>query len=1128
MTDSPRHSWRRELHAALIAVGLLTSVGAARLAVAQQPEPIRFARYPHVANDGTIAFGYQDDIWVAAPDGSNPRRLTVNAARDFSPRFSPDAKWIAFTSNRAGNNDVFVIPATGGEPRQLTYYSGDDQALYWAPDGKSLIISSNRGPHAFGAPLYLLPLDGSPPAPMPMGFARAGMIKQDATMVAFNRNLPSTWRKEYRGNASANIAVEDLRTGEIAEITDTNLQEFRSHVNEVFPMWGADGMIYFSSERDGTFNLWRVAPKGGAPQQVTHHKEGGVFFPAISPDGKRIIYQNDFDLWQVDVPSGTPRKITMAMAFDPKEHDIDVVTSESRADGFSVSPSGDYLAVDFHGEIIIVPTETGIGERSQVTSSPWREREEAYSPDARKIAYVSDETGEQEVWVFEIATSARRRLTKQASEKSDLVWAPGAQKLAYTADNRIFEVDISGGEPRELAHNEAGGFDIQQYSADGNWLVYSRRDNDQNADVYLYDIRAKKEYNATRNPVNETSAALTPDGKTLVFTSTRDGAVNQLFAVPLARLTEDPNDPLVRERVRRTSGRGAQRADSSTTEAAAALRVDADGIEKRAVQLTRGAIGVQSFFLARDGRTIYYATGPTGGFGGGGAPPAASDDANNGLYAVSLDGRERRRIAAGSFPGLQPTADRRAIFFRVVPRLPNEPDAPAGPPAAQGFEIHRFTLPASAASGTAAGAASAGGGAAAPANAVGTGAQRGERVNFSLPVRVDRRAEWKQLFDESWRVMKYRFYDPKMHGKDWAAIKAKYEPLLRSVGTNEDVYDIANEMIGELNSSHTGVSGPPTRTMSRVYTTHFLGFELEPANGKYKVSHVYRDGPADKEWIDVKVGDYVLAIDGQEIKAGDNYWKILSTTINDYIPVKVAKTASGENAKTYRIASTTNLGDIKYEEWVEDNRDVVEKETGGQIAYVHVRAMNPPSLQRFRNEIDRFWNKKGIIVDIRNNGGGNIDQELLDILERQPYQFWNNRNGARTWGRRPRQAIAGPKVMMINYRSVSDAEVTPAGFRQLGLGRIVGNPTSAQVIATGSYPLINGGAIRTPGSLVITYDPTKPNNYGVNLENFGVPPDVWVKNSPMDEAKGIDRELKTAIEEALKMLKESRGRVADK
>jgi tricorn protease len=285
------------------------------------------------------------------------------------------------------------------------------------------------------------------------------------------------------------------------------------------------------------------------------------------------------------------------------------------------------------------------------------------------------------------------------------------------------------------------------------------------------------------------------------------------------------------------------------------------------------------------------------------------------------------------------------------------------------------------------------------------------------------------------------------------------------------------------------------------------------------VSHIYRDGPADKDWLDIKAGDYVLAIDGQDVKAGDDYWKILSNTENEYIPVKLAKTADGANAKAYRIATVGNLTNIKYEEWVLNNRDSVDKATNGEIAYVHIRAMDQPSLDRFTHEIDRFWQKKGIIVDIRNNGGGNIDQELLDILERQPYQFWNQRNGSRTWGRRPRQAIVGPKVMMINYRSVSDAEVTPAGFRQLGLGRLVGNPTSAQVIATGSYALINGGTIRTPGSLVVSWDPTKPNNYGFDLENFGVPPDVWVKNTPADDAKAIDKELKVAIEEALRMLK---------
>ncbi|MBC7894370.1 MAG: hypothetical protein H7066_03100, partial [Cytophagaceae bacterium] len=501
-----------------------------------------------------------------------------------------------------------------------------------------------------------------------------------------------------------------------------------------------------------------------------------------------------------------------------------------------------------------------------------------------------------------------------------------------------------------------------------------------------------------------------------------------------------------------------------------------------------------AFFISRDGRTVYFSQGAGGGFGGGGAAPVAADNPDAGLYAVNLDGRERRRIAQGVFTGMVPSVDRRTVFFRNTPRSGNDDATPV-----PGFEVHKLVI-------------------ATP--------QRAERVNFTFPVRVDRRAEWNQVFEESWRVMKYRFYDEKMHGYDWAAIRTRYRPLLKYVGTNEDLYDLTNEMIGELNASHTGVSGPPTRAMPAVYRTRYPGFELEPANGKYRVSHIYKDGPADKEWIDLAVGDYVLAMDGQELKAGDNYWKVLSATLNEYLPVRYAKAPAGENAKTVRIATVTSLTDIKYEEWVARNRDEVQKATNGDIAYVHIRSMNAPSLARFRNEIDQYSNAKGIIVDIRYNGGGNIDQELIDILERRPYQFWNNRNGSRTWGRRPRQAIAGPKVMLVNHRSGSDSEVTPMAFRQLGLGRIVGNPTAAAVIATGSYPLINGGAIRTPGSLVVTYDPTKPNNYGVNLENLGVPPDVWVENSPMDEVKKIDRELRTAIEEAMKMLRATAPRVS--
>jgi tricorn protease len=1110
------------LAAASLALGLVAShptvVGAQ-----PAPEPIRFARYAHVANDGRIAFTYHDDIWVADADGGNPRRLTAHVARDMMPRFSPDGRWIAFTSNRYGNNDVFVMPVAGGEPRQLTWHSGDDQALYWTPDGREVVFSTNRGQGAWGSPLYRVALDGSIPRPMGMDIGRAGMIRQDATMVAFNRALPSYWRKGYRGNANADIAVQDLETGEVRELTDTDLQQFRTFVHDVHPMWGADGKIYYASERDGIFNLWRIAPTGGPAEQVTRHRDDGVQFPAISPDGRRIVYENDFRLWTLDVPDGQPREVPIRIALDPKETDVELIPVANRADGFTVSPNGDYLAVDARGEIMIVPTEAGIGERTAVTRSPWRERYQVWSPDGRRIAYVSDESGEEEVWVFEVASGQRRKLTTHESVKGELTWSPDGRTIAYTGANRLFEVDVTGGAPRELGHHPAGGFAQLAYGPDGTVLVYTKRDDDQNADVFVYDKRTRREVNVTRNPFQDGNGQLAPDGRHVVFTSTRDAGVPQLFAVSLARLAEDPDDPLVKERQRRAAGRterpdsaeggtasragqgagqagqGGARGAAGGGAAAAApepLRVDEAGIERRAIQLTRGPVGVSAFFLSRDGRTITFTAGG-GGLGGGQAAPADSDSPNVGLFQVGIDGANRRRLAGGSYPGMTPTVDRRTIFFR---RAAGGGGGEGDEGAAAGSEIHKLVL-------------------ASP--------QRSERVAFSFPIRVDLRAERAQLFAEAWRVMKYRFYDERMHGRDWNAIRARYEPLLRWVGTNEDLYDLANEMIGELNASHTGVNGPPSRSMPRVYTTRFLGVELEEdRSGRYRISHVYRDGPADKEWLGLAVGDYVLAIDGQELEAGDNYWKILSTTLNEYIPVRVAKSGSGEGARTVRIRSVTSLADVKYDEWVAQRREIVERETNGEIAYVHIRAMNQPSLAKFRNEIDQFSNRKGIIVDIRYNGGGNIDQELIDILEREPYQFWNQRTGARTWGRRPRQAIPGPKVMLINQRSGSDSEVTPMGFRQLGLGRIVGHPTAAAVIATGSYTLINGGTIRTPGSLVVTYDPTKPNNYGINLENYGVPPDVWVKNSPMDELRKDDKELKAAIAEVLRMLKEYKpGRI---
>jgi len=1017
-------------------------------------ETIKFARYPN-SSHGMVAFSYHGDIWVAGIDGSNPRRVTDHVAMDTFPRFSPDGKWIAFNSNRVGNDDVWIIPVSGGEARQLTFHTTSDNVQYWTPDGKGVIIATTRGANPWGAPLYIVPLDGSIPYPLGMDSGTAGMISQDGLKVAFNRDRMTYWRKHYKGNNQNDIFLQDLKTKEIRQLTDQNIQEFRTHVQDAYPMWGADGMIYFASERDGFFNIWKISPKGGNPVQVTSHRKDGVQFPSISPDGSIITYENEFDLWKLNVPNGKPERITVSMDFDNKRNMVEYLSADSKADGFEPSPSGDYVAVDFHGEIFIVPSTQGVGELQQVTSSGWRERYQSWSPDGAYIAFVSDESLEEEHWLFEVASGSRRKVTDHASAKSSVAWAPDSRQFAYVAANSLFVYDLGAQQNTQRASNAAGGYNLREFSKDGKWLVFTRSDDDQNSEVFLFDIGARKEYNITQNPFRDSGGALTPDGKKLIFTSNREGGMVQLFVVSLKKQTENPDDPLVRERLKK------EREEKKKADESTAIAVDLQGIEERATQLTRGTNPVDAYFLSADGSTIYF---------------TSRDDKGEGLFSIGIDGKDQKKVAEGSFPGLTPTADRKMVFFM------------------QQNGIFKMTLP----------------------------NKDKEQVKYNFSVKVDKRAEWEQIFEEAWRVMKYRFYDEKMHGYDWAAIKQTYRPLLKYVVESQDVYDLANEMIGELNASHTGVSGPSGIDVPSTYTTRLLGFEMEPDQGSYKVTHIYRKGPADKEWIDLKVGEFVVAIDGRKIKAGDNYWKILNEKINDFATVTVSSTPGGTGVtRDIRIETVSSMRDIQYEEWVAMRREFVDRESGGRIAYAHIRSMNQQSLTRFQNEIEQFWNKEGLIVDIRYNGGGNIDEQLLDILERRPYAFVNSRSGARTWGRRYRQIVPGPKVMLTNHRSFSDAEMTPAGFRVLGLGSLVGTPTGAGVIWTGSYRLINGGSIRTPGSLAVTYDPTKPNRYGINLENYGVAPDVVVENTPEDQLKGYDRELKTAVDEVRRLLKES-------
>ena len=1064
---------------------LVLAAAAWLLTISAGADPVKFARYPHISNDGKIAFSYHGDLWITDREGAAPRRLTAHIARDTFPRFSPDGLWIAFDSDRMGNQDVWLVPVEGGEPKRLTRHSTGDHTLYWTPDGKGVVIATNRGAHPWGSPLYIAPVDGSLPMPLPMDRAAAGMIRQDGGMVAFNRLGFKYWRKHYRGNNNTDIWVQDLDSKGIRQLTDLDLKDFRNHRQDALPMWGADGMIYFVSERSGVFNIWKIAHNWGDPVQVTRHARDGVQFPAISPDGKTIVYENEFELWRLDLPDGEPRRLALNFAFDPKENRIEYLSCEGLADDFSPAPDGERVAVEYHGEIFIVPVDPETGEKARVTESAWRDRVEAWSPDGKQLAYITDESLEEEIWLFDVKEGVRRKLTDQRSLKRNLLWSPDGRKLLFTADNRIFLTDAATGETVELAYNEEGGFSVTSFSEDGRWLCYSRSDADLNSDVYLFRIEDRKEFNVTDHPARDSGGYLSPDGGTVVFRSDRDDGY-RLFTVSLLPLTEDPEDPRVKAREKKGKDDKKKRDDKdpgekekkpgekgagekkdaedgkddkagNKDEKPLEVKVDPAGIDRRARPLTSGD-SVGSYFPSKDGKTIYFTR-------------------SRALYSIPLKGGKESKVTDGSFRRLRRTPDAKYIFFN------------------DGDKLYRLSL----------------------------SRKKKEAIPFAFKVKVDIRAQWEQVFEEAWRVMKYRFYDEKMHGFDWDSIKARYKPTLAYVGENRDLYDLLNEMIGELNASHTGVSGPDTRSMERLYSTKHLGFELEPAGEHYRVTHVYRDGPADHEWLKIEPGDVVLALDGEPLRVPENYFARLDYLLNDYVTLKMARRledGSLGKPRECRIKPVSSLSDIKYEEWVHRNREYVDRVSGGKVGYVHIRSMSRGPLRRFEKEISRYWNKNGMIIDIRYNGGGNIDQELIDILERRPYEYWNYRMGGRAAGRRPHQAIAGPKVMLINWRSASDSEVTPQGFRDLGLGRIVGNPTYGAVIATGSHRLLNGASIRTPGSLVTTYDPTKPHNYGINLENFGVAPDVWVENRPEDELSGFDRELDAAVKEALRMLAE--------
>ncbi len=1120
-----------------LAFTVLLALAAAPLDVAPVGAvPVKLARHPDY-NAGKITFSYLGDIWTANEDGTATHRVTDNVAREVYPRFSPDGKSIAFASNRYGNYDVFVIPAAGGAPKRLTFHTGNDEVVGWSRDGKNVVFRAARGDGAFPnvAVLYEVPVTGGLEKPLPLDWGYWGSYSPDGKQLAFNRH-PATWsRQHYRGSYAADLWIANLGNNTYTKLLGDE------QYNRYWPMWGSDNHIYFVGDplpndksvkpgspdvRKSVNNIYKVPVSGGgAPAQVTKHTDGNLFWPSMSADGKTIVYEEGFGIWKLDVASGRTNEIKLDITTDEKDNEREIETITNEVDNFDISPSGRRAVISARGQILTIATDRGDITRIVPDAMASRSDTPKWSPDGKTIAFVSDRSGRDEVWISDPEGKTPKKITELDNEKGALVWAPDSSRLLYTAaDKKLYSYTVADGKTATLATSERGRINTPAVSPDSKWVSFTRQDATLRSHAYIIPIAGGEERRLSddKTTYSETNAVWTGDGRYIVFTSAEgfsngiatQGGINTTMELWATSLRDQDRDPMDRDIDNEAEGLAAEAAARQTGRGGGAggaqaappvVQIDWNGLARRARRLTVPATAIGGLTPAPDGHTIALTLG--GGGGGRGAAPAGPDP-NAGTYIINVESGQLTRVppapqqaggggrgrggagGGGGFGGggMVFSRDGRTLYFR------------------SGSGLYAAAVPQQAAGG---GGAAAGGGrggrgaGAAPAADAPQTNQTARQVSYSANIEVDNKALRQQVFNEGWRIMKNRFYDAKMHGADWNGAWETYGALLDHVMDREELQTVMMMMIGQLNASHTGVSGGGSGN-ERAQQTRYPGFNLVPdASGFYKVGHVFHEGPADRDFLKIKEGHYVVSVDGHDLKSGDNYWQFFTLAPGTKFHFMINDKPAKEGAWEVSITPTGSMADLMYEKWVSDRKAMVEKLSNGEIGYLHIRAMDAPSLRRFQLDLAANRTKKAMVIDQRFNGGGGIDQELLGILAGRKYQYTVNRDAG---FQQPRpQNFYGPMVVMQNERSASDAEMFPAGFKALGLGKVIGVPTMGAVIGTGSYTLLDGSAIRTPGSGVWTVT-------GENMENYGVPPDVYIDNTPADFVKGRDAQIEKAVE----------------
>lgn len=1048
-------------------------------------------RFPAIHGD-QLVFSYAGNLYTVSTQGGIARRLTSHDGYEMFARFSPDGRQIAFTGQYDGNTEVFLIPAQGGVPRRLTWTATLDRdevsdrmgpntiVMGWTPDGQQILFRSRmREFNDFKGQLYLAPVNGGMPEQLPLPRGGFSSFSPDGNRLAYNRIFREfrTW-KRYRGGMADDIWIYDRKSKETRNLTD-------HPASDIFPMWSGD-KIYFLSDRDENkrMNLYVCTPEGGETRQLTFFNDYDIKFPSLGTDA--IVFEKGGAIYRFDLTAGTAAAIPITVAEDFAASRSGLLDVSQSIANFEISPDGQRALFGARGDLFTTPAK--YGEIRNLTATPGiHERSSSWSPDGRWIAAISDRSGEDEIWLFsQEGKTAPRQITRNGDVyKYRPHWSPDSRKLLWADKKlRLQYVDIDSREITLVDSARVFEFNDYAWSPNNKWIVYTRSEEEMMPRLYLYSVATK-----TTTPISDgwfdcANPVFSSDDRYLFFVSDRDfnplysqtewnhiyRDMSRIYMMTLARDTKSPFEPKsdevqIGESAPAAAGNktGKKEEKKENSFAITTSRIDVEGLAQRIIGLPVKPANYSHLTSVAD--KLYYTR-------------RGSRDEKPLLLLYDL--KELKETELGQIDGYEISANQKKMLVKQGPAY-----AIIDLPTAK-IEIK-------------------------------------DKLNLDgMEVNLDRKAEWQQIFTESWRQMRDFFYAPNMHGVDWLTVREKYAALVPFVEHRADLSYLIGEMIGELGAGHTYVGGGDLPKPRRI-KLGLLGARIskDPGSGYFRIDSILKGenwqaknrSPLTEIGVDAREGDYILAVNGKSTAEMPNLYEALVGKAGKQVQLTLNSAANTANSREVTVVPIDNEAELYYYSWVQSNIARVNKATGGQVGYIHIPDMGLKGLNEFIKYYYPQLQKKALIIDDRGNGGGNVSPMIIERLRREITMFTFARNtvasvdpGGMQWG---------PKICLIDEFSASDGDLFPYRFRQMKLGKLVGKRTWGGVVGIrGSLPFLDGGSLNKP----------EFSRFGLDgkewiIEGTGVEPDVRVDNDPALEFSGTDQQLDKAIELILEELK---------